>query len=80
MTKKVLYRHKGSGDLFAIETDGGGNVLSTAGPLLSKELDPEKLTYDNYRVVRYRGRSKILFWFLNMNIWKYYVKMGFILK
>jgi hypothetical protein len=29
MTKKALYRHKKNGDLFAIETDGSGNVLST---------------------------------------------------
>ena len=45
---KALYRHKKSGDLFAIETDEGGRVISTAGPLLFKDLDPEKLDYDNY--------------------------------
>ena len=45
---KSLYRHKRSGDLFAIETDGHGNVVSTSGPLLFKDLDPKKLDYDNY--------------------------------
>ena len=48
MTKKAIYRHKRSGDLFAIETDDAGNVVSTSGPLLFKDLDPKKLDYDNY--------------------------------
>jgi len=48
MSKKSLYRHKRTGDLFAIETDKEGNVLSTSGPLLSKDLNPEQLDYDNY--------------------------------
>jgi hypothetical protein len=47
-TMKALYRHKKSGDIFAIETGEGGEVISTAGPLLIKELDPERLDYDNY--------------------------------
>jgi hypothetical protein len=34
---KSLYRHKLSGDIFAIETDEQGNILSTAGPLLCKD-------------------------------------------
>jgi len=45
---KALYRHKESGDIFAIETDASGKVVSSAGPLLIKELDPEELDYDNY--------------------------------
>ena len=45
---KSLYRHKRTGDLFAIETDGQGNVLSTSGPLLVKDLNPKELDYDNY--------------------------------
>ena len=45
---KSLYRHKRSGDLFAIETDNQGKVVSTSGPLLFKDLDPRKLDYDNY--------------------------------
>lgn len=45
---KSLYRHKLSGDLFAIETDEQGNILSTAGPLLCKDIDPERINYDNY--------------------------------
>lgn len=45
---KSLYRHKQSGDLFAIETDGQGNVMSASGPLLSKDLDPKALDYDDY--------------------------------
>lgn len=48
MNKKALYRHKRSGDLFAIETDETGRVLSTSGPLLTKDLNPEALDYDNY--------------------------------
>ena len=48
MTKKDLYRHKKSGDLFAIETGDQGNVVSTSGPLLTKDLKPEELDYDNY--------------------------------
>ena len=36
---KAIYRHKTSGDLFAIETDDQGNVVSTSGPLLVKDLD-----------------------------------------
>lgn len=45
---KSLYRHKESGDIFAIEVDGGGNVLSTSGPLFDDELDPKMLDYDEY--------------------------------
>ena len=45
---KALYKHKRSGDIFAIETDEKGKVVSTAGPLLTKDLDPERLDYDNY--------------------------------
>ena len=45
---KAIYRHKRSGDLFAIETDEKGNVVSTAGPLLVKDLDANQLDYDNY--------------------------------
>ncbi len=48
MSKKALYRHKRSGDLFAIETDEEGNVISTSGPLLTKDLKPDELDYDNY--------------------------------
>ena len=45
---KALYKNKFTGDLFAIETDDNGNVISTAGPLLTKDIDPETLDYDNY--------------------------------
>lgn len=48
MSKKAIYKHKKSGDLFAIETDDTGTVLSTSGPLLVKDLNPEELDYDNY--------------------------------
>ena len=47
-TNKALYKHKRTGDLFAIETDEKGNVLSTSGPLLTKDLNPEELDYDDY--------------------------------
>jgi len=45
---KALYKHKKGGDIFAIETDEAGEVISTAGPLLIKDLDPGRLDYDNY--------------------------------
>ena len=45
---KAIYKHKTSGDLFAIETDEQGKVLSTSGPLLVKDLNPSELDYDNY--------------------------------
>ena len=48
MRKKALYKHKRSGDLFAIETDETGRVISTSRPLLVKDLNPEELDYDNY--------------------------------
>ena len=48
MTKKAIYKHKRSGDLFAIELDGQGNIISTSGPLLVKDLNPDELDYDNY--------------------------------
>ena len=48
MSRKALYKHKRSGDLFAIETDEAGIVISTSGPLLTKDLNPEELDYDNY--------------------------------
>ena len=36
-----LYRHKRSGDIFAIETDHAGQVLATSGPLFGDDFDPE---------------------------------------
>ena len=48
MSKKALYKQKRTGDLFAIETDETGRVLSTSGPLLLKDLNPNELDYDNY--------------------------------
>ena len=53
---KALFRHKESGDLFAIEFDEGGEVISTSGPLLTADLDPERLDYDNYFRTEIRGR------------------------
>ena len=41
---KSLYRHKQSGDIFAIEIGELGNVRSTSGPLFSDDL----LDYDEY--------------------------------
>ena len=48
MTRKAIYKHKKTGDLFAIETDGGGEVISTSGPLLLRDLNAAELDYDNY--------------------------------
>jgi hypothetical protein len=45
---KAIYRNKKSGEMFAIETDDKGKVLSTCGPLLFKDLDPKILDYDDY--------------------------------
>ena len=45
---KSLYRHKRSGDIFAIETDEAGRVRSTSGPLFSDDMDPKFLDYDEY--------------------------------
>jgi hypothetical protein len=45
---KSLYRHKTSGDVFAIETDKRGCIVSSCGPLLSDRLDPRALDYDDY--------------------------------
>ena len=45
---KSLYRHKRSGDIFAIEIGDDGHVLSTCGPLFSDDLDPKFLDYDEY--------------------------------
>jgi len=45
---KSLYRHKPTGDLFALETDEQGNVLSSAGPFMFKDIDPNMLNYDDY--------------------------------
>ena len=58
MTTKALYKHKFGGDLFAIETDGEGNVLSTSGPLLTRDVDPEQLVYDNYWDTEVRAKIK----------------------
>jgi hypothetical protein len=45
---KSIYRHKTSGDVFAIETDERGCIVSSCGPLLSDKLDPRALDYDDY--------------------------------
>ena len=45
---KSLYRHKKSGDIFAIETNQAGQVLSTSGPLFGEDFDPKVLDYDDY--------------------------------
>ena len=45
---KAIYRHKASGDIFAIETDEAGKVVSTCGPLFGDGFDPAKLDYDDY--------------------------------
>ena len=45
---KSLYRHKRTGDIFAIETDPQGGIVSASGPLLFDNLDPRVLDYDDY--------------------------------
>ena len=48
MANKALYKNKNTGDLFAIEIGDDGGVVSTAGPLLTKDLNPETLDFDHY--------------------------------
>ena len=48
VSEKAIYKHKRTGDLFAIETNAQGKVVSTSGPLLVKDLNPNELDYDNY--------------------------------
>lgn len=55
---KAIYRHKKSNDLFAIETDEKGKIISTAGPLLTKDLDPNHLDYDNYFTDEVKAKIK----------------------
>ena len=45
---KAIYRHKQSGDIFAIETDDAGQVIAACGPLFGKDFDPKNLDYDDY--------------------------------
>lgn len=45
---KAIYRHKTSGDIFAIETDEAGKVVASCGPLFGKDFDPKMLDYDTY--------------------------------
>ncbi len=45
---KSPYRHKCSGDIFAIETNESGQVISTSGPLFGDDFDPKMLDYDEY--------------------------------
>lgn len=45
---KALYKHKKSGDIFAIETDEMGRVIATCGPLFGDGFDPKTLDYDQY--------------------------------
>jgi len=55
---KSLYRHKRSKDIFAIETDDKGNILSTSGPLLTKDLNLEMLDYDDYWNTKIKAKIK----------------------
>jgi hypothetical protein len=55
---KALYRHKKGGDIFAIETGKAGEVISTAGPLLIKDLDPKMLDYDDYWNTEIKAKIK----------------------
>jgi hypothetical protein len=54
---KALYKYK-SGDIFAIETDDKGKVLNTSGPLLSKDLNPKMLDYDDYWNTEIKSKIK----------------------
>lgn len=45
---KAIYRHKQSGDIFAIQTDEAGQVTAACGPLFGKDFDPTMLDYDDY--------------------------------
>jgi hypothetical protein len=45
---KAIYRHTKSGDIFGIETEETGHVVSTCGPLFGDGFDPKSLDYDMY--------------------------------
>ena len=47
-THRSVYKCERSNDMFAIEIDSQGHVVSTYGLLLSKDINPEQLDYDNY--------------------------------
>lgn len=45
---KSIYKHNQTGQLFAIETDEAGCILSVCGPMKETSLDPRALDYDDY--------------------------------
>lgn len=45
---KSIYRHRHTGQLFAIDTDPSGSIQSVCGPLKEANLDPRVLDYDDY--------------------------------
>lgn len=45
---KSIYRHKKTGQLFAIETDASGSICGVCGPLKADKLDPRVLDYHDY--------------------------------
>ena len=48
---KAIYRHKQSGDIFAIEINEAGQVISTSGALLTSQII--KLKYEvEHKVVK----------------------------
>ena len=60
LAMKAIYRHKKSGDLFAIETDEKGRVLSTSGPLSTKNPNPH-FCQPSYFPPFSRGLSSFIF-------------------
>lgn len=79
-TMKALYKHKKSGDIFAIETDESGEVISTAGPLLIKDLDPARLDYDNYFKDEVKAKIKDFFLLSKADYLEILRKNGFIIQ
>ncbi len=53
---KAIYRHRTSGDVFAIETDEDGKVVSSCGPLFADGFDPANLDYDDYWNTEIQGK------------------------
>ena len=77
---KALYRHKKSGDIFAIETDEKGEVVSTAGPLLVKDLDANQLDYDNYFTGEVAAKIKDFILLSKEEYKKLLIENGFVIQ
>lgn len=56
--KKALYKNIKTGNIFAIETDEKGEIVSSAGVLFNDEFDPYSLDFDNYFTSEIKAKFK----------------------